>query len=36
MTSYIFLNVKSGKSKAISIKDYINNIKLKKKIKNSK
>ena len=36
MTSFIFLNVTKGKSKAISIKDHINNIKSKKQIKNNK
>ena len=33
MTSFIFLNVTKGKSKAISIKDHISNIKSKKKDK---
>ena len=30
MTSYIFLNVKNGKSKAIKFEDYKRKIKLKK------
>ena len=33
MTSYIFLNVKKGKSKAIKFKDYKNKIKSKKESK---
>tara|TARA_Y100000114_G_C11637374_1_gene267484 strand:- start:556 stop:660 length:105 start_codon:yes stop_codon:yes gene_type:complete len=33
MTSYIFLNVKKGDSKAIKFKDYKNKIKLKKGLK---
>ena len=33
MTSYIFLNVKNGKSKAIKFEDYKNKIKSKKESK---
>ena len=33
MTSYIFLNVKKGNSKAIKFKDYKNEIKSKKGLK---
>ena len=33
MTSYIFLNVKSGKSKAIKFKNYKKQMNLKKQLK---